>query len=397
MNLGRPRRPQTPVAVDRSVRRRATLSEGSCAALMAPMLWKTGWAPGLSRFWGAITLAVPAHDEVGIQSRGSEGDRMARSPHELLEAPVAPPTLDQDAVVFGRPGHLAADERMTGEGPEPVPHRRLKRVAELIPSGPPLNLDQLLALQAQQLDDVRLPAAPRPTPERHNGSRRTAPLELLPHRGTPHELEPPRTQTCRMDPRGLSTGRCRAAVASCRLARRARTLEPAPGDVQLRARNRARPGSPTPVRVAATLPGRRMALGAPLLQPSQPIAHRPHPCVPPTRQARGAAWRRSFRPLRPTPTVGRSGGPADPDAPQMHPKRSLRRPRPGALLHRNHMISRNFLGVGDPGLEPGTSSLSGKPFVPSSPPNSHLIPANRPNGTCGRGLEGTGRDNLVAP
>ena len=56
-----------------------------------------------------------------------------------------------------------------------------------------------------------------------------------------------------------------------------------------------------------------------------------------------------------------------------------------------------FRRVGDPGLEPGTSSLSGKPFVPSSPPNSHLIPANRRDGASGRGLEGTGGYNLVAP
>ena len=53
--------------------------------------------------------------------------------------------------------------------------------------------------------------------------------------------------------------------------------------------------------------------------------------------------------------------------------------------------------MGDPGLEPGTSSLSGKPFVASSRPNSHLIPANRGDGACGRGLERTGGDKLVAP
>ena len=48
--------------------------------------------------------------------------------------------------------------------------------------------------------------------------------------------------------------------------------------------------------------------------------------------------------------------------------------------------------MGDPGLEPGTSSLSGKPFVPSSRPNSQLIPANRRDGAAEgdwRGLDGT--------
>jgi hypothetical protein len=48
-----------------------------------------------------------------------------------------------------------------------------------------------------------------------------------------------------------------------------------------------------------------------------------------------------------------------------------------------------FRWMGDPGLEPGTSSLSGIPFVPSSPLDSHLIPANRDDGAGGRGLEGT--------
>ena len=193
---------------------------------------------------------------------------MARSPHELLELPVAPPTLDQDGVVLGRPGHLAADERMTGEGPEPIPHRRLKRVAQLIPSGPPFNLDQLVARQAQQRDHVRASAAPRLAPERHNGGRRTAPLELLPHRGTPREFKTSLTQTRRMDVRGLATRRRRAALTHCRLACRTRTLEPAPGGVERRARNRACSGYPTPVRAAATPPGSGIALGAPLNKPS---------------------------------------------------------------------------------------------------------------------------------
>jgi hypothetical protein len=56
-----------------------------------------------------------------------------------------------------------------------------------------------------------------------------------------------------------------------------------------------------------------------------------------------------------------------------------------------------FRRMGDPGLEPGTSSLSGIPFVPSSRANSQLIPANACNSTIGRRLETTGRYNLVAP
>ena len=56
-----------------------------------------------------------------------------------------------------------------------------------------------------------------------------------------------------------------------------------------------------------------------------------------------------------------------------------------------------FRLMGDPGLEPGPSSLSGKPSVPSSRPNSNLIPANACNSMIGRRLETTGRYNLVAP
>ena len=69
----------------------------------------------------------------------------------------------------------------------------------------------------------------------------------------------------------------RAARAPRYLARWTQTLRPAPGDVERRPRNRACSGSSTPVRTAATLPRRRTAPGAPLLQPSGPIAHCRHP------------------------------------------------------------------------------------------------------------------------
>ena len=74
---------------------------------------------------------------------------------------------------------------------------------------------------------------------------------------------------------------------------------------------------------------------------------------------------------------------------------TLRQPDPRKLLQMQRIPG--FRPVGDPGLEPGTSSLSGKPDVPSSPPNSHLIPANQEAGECWRGLKTTGRYKLVAP
>ena len=74
---------------------------------------------------------------------------------------------------------------------------------------------------------------------------------------------------------------------------------------------------------------------------------------------------------------------------------TLQQPDPRKLRQMQRISG--FRRVGDPGLEPGTSSLSGKPDVPSSPLDSHLIPANRRDGAGGRGLEGTGEDKLVAP
>jgi hypothetical protein len=53
--------------------------------------------------------------------------------------------------------------------------------------------------------------------------------------------------------------------------------------------------------------------------------------------------------------------------------------------------------VGDPGLEPGTSSYRRDCASPPVPPNPQIIPANCRDGAGGRGLEGTGGDKLVAP
>ena len=66
------------------------------------------------------------------------------------------------------------------------------------------------------------------------------------------------------------------------------------------------------------------------------------------------------------------------------------------IIGQMHEFS-GFRRVGDPGLEPGTSSLSGMIFAASSRPNSNLIPANACNSTIGSRMETTGRYNLVAP
>ena len=88
-----------------------------------------------------------------------------------------------------------------------------------------------------------------------------------------------------------------------------------------------------------------------------------------------------------------AGGPIWPrGAPRPHRSSSSQIPE-NCVNAANSWIPR----VGDPGLEPGTSSLSGKPLVASSRPNSNLIPANTCNRAHGRRLETTGRYNLVAP
>ena len=134
---------------------------------------------------------------------------------ELLEPPVATPSRDQNAAVLGRPGHLAADLWMPGERAESIPDRRLERVAELVPAGPPLDFDQWLALETQERDRVGATAASSAAPERHDGARSTAALKLLPDRGSPHQLPSRRPQP----PRGRVRPRARSASGTARLPR----------------------------------------------------------------------------------------------------------------------------------------------------------------------------------
>ena len=71
---------------------------------------------------------------------------------------------------------------LTGEGPEAVPDGRLERVAQLVVSGPPLEVDHLVAIEPTQHDPVRATTAASPAAERDRGGRRAARLELLPDR-----------------------------------------------------------------------------------------------------------------------------------------------------------------------------------------------------------------------
>jgi hypothetical protein len=127
--------------------------------------------------------------------------------HELLEALVTTSPFDQDAAVPHRPDDGPDDQRLTGERPEPMPDRRLERVAELVASGPPLDVDQLVAIDSTEHDAVRATAAASPAAEGDGGNRRAECLECLPDRLAAQELAPAGAEPRLMDARGLAPGR----------------------------------------------------------------------------------------------------------------------------------------------------------------------------------------------
>jgi hypothetical protein len=119
----------------------------------------------------------------------------------------------------------------------------------------------------------------------------------------------------------------------------------------------------------------RPAFRAPLLEPSAPVAH-------------------ASLPGR-MPRLSRNTG-----GPQVHPSAHFRRFRrvPCALL--KELISRTFTGIGDPGLEPGTSSLSDLLGASGSRvrrTQQSKMAANRADGGAARRPGATSRDRSVAP
>jgi hypothetical protein len=93
-----------------------------------------------------------------------------------------------DAAVRRYPDDGPDDQRLTGKRPEPIPDRRLERVAELVASDPPLDVNQLIAIESTQHDPVSATAAASPATEEDGGNRRAARLELLPDRLAAQEL-----------------------------------------------------------------------------------------------------------------------------------------------------------------------------------------------------------------
>lgn len=89
-----------------------------------------------------------------IQSRGAVVGLPPVRSHELLEALLTASPFNYDASVCRRPYDGPDDQRLTRERPEAVPYRRLEGVAELIAPAPPLDVDQLVALDSTQEDPL---------------------------------------------------------------------------------------------------------------------------------------------------------------------------------------------------------------------------------------------------
>ena len=123
-----------------------------------------------ARSFASVRLVVLAP----IQSRCDVVGLPPVRSHELLEAFVTASPFDHDAAICRRPDDCPGDQRLTGERPEPIPDRRLERVAELVASAPPLDVDQLVAIESTQHDPVGAPATAGPTAETDGGDGRAA-------------------------------------------------------------------------------------------------------------------------------------------------------------------------------------------------------------------------------
>ena len=217
-----------------------------------------------ARSFASVRLVVLAPIHTGSDVVGLPPVRS----HELLESLVTASPLDHDPPVCRRPDDGPGDHRLTGKRSEPIPDRRLERVAELVASGPPLDVDQLVAIESTEHDPVGATATASPAAEGDGGDRRATGLELLPDRLGAQELVPPGPEPRLMDARGLAPGRGLAPLTWEGLTRRARTSAPPARDVQGSWRaGLAHVVDPTPC--ARRGPARR----APFLEPERAVAH----------------------------------------------------------------------------------------------------------------------------
>ncbi len=199
---------------------------------------------------------------------------MGRSPHDLLKASIAPRARDDNSSVLEGPDHVAADPGLALKRAVAIPHRRLKRIHELVAARPPLDAHKLTFINLGQPDRGGVAATPRTPPERHDSQRRAASLELGPYVVTTEQLVPCPTEPRRVDARGRASRRARATHPRRRFARRAAASAPTPGDMQTpKRRGSLRTAPRTQPPSAAAGPDSRATLRARLFQPRTSAAH----------------------------------------------------------------------------------------------------------------------------
>jgi hypothetical protein len=108
--------------------------------------------------------------------------------HKLLKALAPASPFDHDAPIRCCPRHGSQDLRLASERAEAIPDWRLECVAELVATGPTLEVDQLLAVESTQHDPVDAATSARATAEWNRCDRRASRLELLPYPVAAYEL-----------------------------------------------------------------------------------------------------------------------------------------------------------------------------------------------------------------
>ena len=117
--------------------------------------------PGGSPVFRVCEAGGPRADPDAVRRGGITSSPLTRPPRSAY--PTSP--FDHDAAVSHSPDDGPDDQRLTGERSESIPDRRLERVAELVASGPPLDVDQLIAIESTEHDAVRATAAAGPAAE----------------------------------------------------------------------------------------------------------------------------------------------------------------------------------------------------------------------------------------
>ncbi len=100
----------------------------------------------------------------------------------LLEKLATPCAFDQHPPLSSPPRDGPDDQRLAGEGPEALPHRRLKGMGQLVTERALRDVDTLVAVKATDHDRADLAATAGTPAKRNRGDRGAEPSELGPHR-----------------------------------------------------------------------------------------------------------------------------------------------------------------------------------------------------------------------